>query len=95
MQVDGSGLGSPVYSAEKFRSVLTPKRLALWRAIRDLHPPLVMKLSQICLRDPKSVHRDLKILASLGIVGLEPGIAGYGKSVRPVCLMDSLFLVVR
>jgi predicted transcriptional regulator len=83
----------PVLLAETGRKALTPKRLALWRAIRDAHPGSVVGLSRLVGRDQKSVHRDLELLVSLGIVALEP--QPPGNALKPVSLVSAIRLEVR
>lgn len=55
-------------SLEAIRNVLTEKRRALWRLIRDERPESILELSKIAGRDFKSVHRDVSVLVSVGLV---------------------------
>ena len=81
-------------SLEAVRNVLTEKRLALWRMIRDRHPGSVLELSKLAQRDFKSVHRDIAVLVSFGLVGLVKGKGKRGDVQRPTSLVDALMLEV-
>lgn len=60
-------------SVEAMRLVLTPSRLTLLHLIRTRHPRSIAALAKLIRRDFKNVHADLKLLADLGLVHLEPG----------------------
>lgn len=60
-------------SVEAMRQVLTPSRLTLLHCIRTRHPRSIAELAKLIRRDFKNVHADLKLLADLGLVQLEPG----------------------
>lgn len=60
-------------SVESMRRVLTPSRLTLLHLIRTRHPRSIAALAKLIRRDFKNVHADLKLLADLGLVHLEPG----------------------
>ena len=60
-------------SVEAMRRVLTPSRLTLLHLIRTRHPRSFAALAKLNRRDFKNVHADLKLLADLGLVHLEPG----------------------
>lgn len=60
-------------SVETMRRVLTPSRLTLLHLIRTRHPRSIAALAKLNRRDFKNVHADLKLLADLGLVHLEPG----------------------
>ncbi|MDN5943061.1 MAG: hypothetical protein L0H94_14365, partial [Nitrospira sp.] len=60
-------------SVEAMRRVLTPSRLTLLHLIRARHPRSIAALAKLIRRDFKNVHADLKLLADLGLVHLEPG----------------------
>ena len=69
-------------SVEAMRRVLTPSRLTLLHLIRTRHPRSIAALARLIRRDFKNVHADLKLLAHLGLVHLEPG-AHMRNSVTP------------
>ena len=69
-------------SVEAMRRVLTPSRLILLHLIRTRHPRSITALAKLIRRDFKNVHADLKLLADLGLVHLEPG-AHMRDSVTP------------
>jgi predicted transcriptional regulator len=69
-------------SVEAMRRVLTPSRLTLLHLIRTRHPPSIAALAKLIRRDFKNVHADLKLLADLGLVHLEPG-AHLRDSITP------------
>ena len=60
-------------SVEAMRQVLTPTRLALLHLIRTSRPRSIAALAKLMGRDFKNVHTDLKLLANLGLVQMEPG----------------------
>jgi len=60
-------------SVGAMRQVLTPTRLTLLHLIRTRHPHSIAALAKLVRRDFKNVHADLKLLADLGLVQLEPG----------------------
>ena len=59
-------------SIEAFRKAITPKRLALLRAIKTEKPLSVRDLSRIAGRDVKNVSMDVKFLTQVGLVELTP-----------------------
>lgn len=69
-------------SVEAMRQVLTPSRLTLLHCIRTRQPRSIAALAKLIRRDFKNVHADLKLLADLGLVQLEPG-AHLRDSVTP------------
>lgn len=69
-------------SVEAMRRVLTPSRLTLLHLIRTRHPRSITALAKLIRKDFKNVHADLKLLADLGLVHLEPG-AHMRDSVTP------------
>jgi predicted transcriptional regulator len=69
-------------SVEAMRQVLTPTRLALMHMIRTRHPRSIAALAKQIGRNFKNVHADLRLLADLDLVHLEPG-AHVRDSVTP------------
>lgn len=69
-------------SVEAMRQVLTPSRLTLLHLIRTRRPHSIAALAKLIRRNFKNVHADLKLLADLGLVHLEPG-AHLRDSVTP------------
>ena len=67
-------------------AVITPARIELLRAIRE-QPDSITKLAQRVNRDRAAVARDIKLLASFGLVEageeINPGHGRY-KIVKPV-----------
>lgn len=55
-------------TVEAFRKAVTPKRLALLRAIKAEKPSSVRQLSKIAERDVKNVSTDIKFLEQVGLV---------------------------
>ena len=53
---------------EAFLAAMSPKRLELMRHLRREGPMSVRRLSQQLLRDYKSVHREVAMLASAGLI---------------------------
>ncbi len=81
-------------SLEAVRSVLTEKRLELWRLIRDQKPGSILELSQLAERDFRGVHRDVSLLVSVGLVTLKAGKGKRGDVRRPISLAHRLSLDV-
>jgi predicted transcriptional regulator len=81
-------------SLEAVRTVLTEKRLALWRLIRDRHPQSILELARWVKRDFKSVHRDIGVLVAVGLIELKKGKGSRGTTQRPKSLADCLRLEV-
>jgi predicted transcriptional regulator len=76
-------------SVEAMRQVLTPTRLALMHMIRTRHPRSIASLAKLTGRNFKNVHADLRLLADLGLVHLEPG-AHMRDSVTPTVLYERI-----
>jgi predicted transcriptional regulator len=57
-------------SIEAARNLLTPRRLALLRAIRGKRPGSIYELAKLVGRDFKNVQGDLKLLEKYGLVRL-------------------------
>jgi predicted transcriptional regulator len=55
-------------SFETFMAALSPKRLALMRHLRHQGPMSVRRLSQQLERDYKSVHREVAMLLTAGLI---------------------------
>jgi predicted transcriptional regulator len=81
-------------SLEAVRNVLTEKRLELWRAIRDRQPNSLLELSKLVNRDFKSVHRDVSVLVSVGLIELKKSKGLRGYTQKPASLADALTLEV-
>jgi predicted transcriptional regulator len=81
-------------SLEAVRTLLTEKRLAIWRLVRDRHPNSIFELARLADRDFKSVHRDITVLVAVGLVALKPGKGAKGKTQVPKSLADSLSVEV-
>ena len=81
-------------SLEAVRNVLTEKRLELWRLIRDQRPHSILGLAKIAERDFKSVHRDVSMLAAVGLIELQKKNGSRGNRLKPVSLADTLRLEV-
>jgi predicted transcriptional regulator len=86
--------GSFFESLDAVRIILTEKRLELWRAIRDQKPDSISNLARIVKRDFKSVHRDLLLLQSVGLISFQKGKGKRGDVQSPISLADMLQLEV-
>jgi predicted transcriptional regulator len=75
-------------SLEAARNLLTPRRLALLRAIRRKRPGSMYELATIIGRDLKNVQQDLRILERHGLVRMTRA-RGTGK--RRVRIPRALF----
>jgi predicted transcriptional regulator len=58
-------------TVEAFRKAITPKRLALLKAIKTEKPSSVRQLSKIAERDVKNVSTDIKFLEQVGLVDIK------------------------
>lgn len=81
-------------SLDAVRNVLTEKRLALWRLIRDKQPASILELSKLAKRDFKNVHQDVSMLVAVGLVEIHKEKGKRGDTQRPVSLADLLQLDV-
>ena len=81
-------------SLEAARSVLTEKRLELWRLTRDKKPRSILDLAHLARRDFRGVQRDVALLVAVGLVTLKYGKGKRGDPQQPVSLADSLSLEV-
>jgi predicted transcriptional regulator len=81
-------------SLDAVRSVLTNKRLELWRTIRDQKPDSISLLAELVNRSFRGVYRDVKLLELLGLVSLQKTKGERGDRQHPVSLADELLLAV-
>lgn len=80
-------------SIEAARNLLTRNRLALLRAIRELHPRSTYDLAQRVGRDIKNVQDDLRLLEEYGLVRLtEARGAGRRRTKVPEVLFGEIAL---
>jgi predicted transcriptional regulator len=73
--------------------VLTPKRLEILKSIHDHQPESVRALAELTGRNVKNVADDLDLLASLGLVDMEPR-RGPGTRKAPRVRYEALTLEV-
>jgi len=76
-------------SVEAFRKALTPRRLALLKAIKTEKPSSVRQLSRITQRDIKNVSTDIKFLEQVGLVDIKKKIKRE-KEITPRVNYDKL-----
>ncbi len=81
-------------SLNAVRTVLTDKRLELWRTIRDRKPESISTLAEMVHRNFRSVHRDVMFLKELGLITLKKSKGQRGDLQSPVSLADELVLSV-
>lgn len=81
-------------SLDAVRTVLTDKRLELWRAIRDKKPASISALAELVDRSFRGVYRDVKLLETLGLVSLRKTKGARGDLQHPVSIVDELVLAV-
>jgi predicted transcriptional regulator len=81
-------------SLDAVRSVLTDKRLELWRTIRDKKPASISVLAGMVHRNFRAVHRDVMLLKELGLVKLQKAKGDRGDIQSPVSIVDQLVLSV-
>ena len=80
--------GSFFESLEAVSAVLTPKRLEVWKTIRDQKPDSILALSKLLRRDFKSIHTDVQLLVEVGLVGLKKSSGPRGDRQTPRSLAD-------
>jgi len=81
-------------SLDAVRAVLTDRRLEIWRTVRDKKPESISSLAEMVGRSFRTVHRDVKLLQSLGLISLKKGKGLRGDTQHPVSLADELVLAV-
>lgn len=80
-------------SVEAFRKAVTPKRLALLRAIKTEKPSSVRQLSKITDRDIKNVSTDIRFLEQVGLVDIKKNI-GAEREVKPLVNYDKILFEI-
>jgi predicted transcriptional regulator len=81
-------------SLDAVRTILTEKRLELWRTIRDEKPASISQLAHRVKRAFRGVYRDVKLLETLGLISLRKTKGTRGDLQEPVSLADELVLQV-
>ncbi|MBI4402541.1 MAG: hypothetical protein HY537_00175 [Deltaproteobacteria bacterium] len=81
-------------SLDAVRTILTDKRLELWRTIRDQKPDSISTLTKMVNRNFKAVYRDLLLLQSVGLVTFRKSKGKRGDVQSPISLVDELLLAV-
>lgn len=69
-------------SLEAARNLLTPRRLALLRAIRKHKPSSIYQLAKVVGRNLKNVQTDLQLLEQYGLVILAESRSRYNRRVK-------------
>jgi predicted transcriptional regulator len=69
-------------SLEAARNLLTPRRLALLRAIRKEHPRSIYELAKIVGRNLKNVQTDLQLLEQYGLVTLAESRSRANRRIK-------------
>ena len=80
-------------SVEAFRKAITPKRLALLKAIKTEKPSSVRQLSKIAERDVKNVSTDIKFLEQVGLVDIKRN-DGAEKEITPSVNYDKILFEI-
>lgn len=76
------------------RGVLTDKRLEVWRTIRDYEPKSITELAKKLKREFRAVHRDVMLLAEIGLIQLTESEGSRGKAQNLKSNYDELSLSV-
>ena len=80
-------------SIEAARTLLTPSRLVLLRAVRSNRPGSIYELAKLVNRDLKNVQDDLRLLARYGLVRMANGKGSGKRRVRiPHAVFDQIEL---
>jgi predicted transcriptional regulator len=80
-------------SIDAMRKVLTNKRLAILKVIKEEEPNSVYSLAKLLGRDLKNVNQDLKMLVDIGLVTVEPVKDGK-KRIVPHVGYDKILLEI-
>ena len=80
-------------SVEAFRKAITPKRLALLKAIKTEKPSSVRQLSKIVERDVKNVSTDIKFLEQVGLVDIKRNDEAE-KEITPSVSYDKILFEI-
>jgi len=80
-------------SVEAFRKAITPKRLALLKAIKTEKPSSVRQLSKIAKRDVKNVSTDIKFLDQVGLVDIKRNDEAK-KEITPSVSYDKILFEI-
>ncbi len=80
-------------SVEAFRKAITPKRLALLKAIKTEKPSSVRQLSKIAERDVKNVSTDIKFLEQVGLVDIKRNDEAE-KEITPSVSYDKILFEI-
>lgn len=86
--------GTYFESMQAVRKFLTDKRLEVWRTIRDQRPGSISDLAKMLNRDFKSIHSDVTLLESIGLVKLKRRKGQRGDVQTPIALVDEILLSV-
>lgn len=82
-------------SIEAARSLLTPSRLALLRAVRTQRPGSIYELAKLVHRDLKNVQDDLRLLETYGLIRMANAPRSTKRRVRvPQALFDEIELKI-
>jgi predicted transcriptional regulator len=80
-------------TVEDFRKAITPKRLALLKAIKTEKPSSVRQLSKIAGRDVKNVSTDIKFLDQVGLVDIKRNDKAK-KEITPSVSYDKILFEI-
>lgn len=75
------------------RKVLTEKRIALLKVIKEEHPSSIDELSKMTNRNFKNISDDLNYLAEIGLVELKKGKSKTSK-VTPIVNYDKILFEI-
>ncbi len=80
-------------TVEAFRKAITPRRLALLKAIKTEKPSSVRQLSKIAGRDVKNVSTDIKFLDQVGLVDIKRNDKAK-KEITPSVSYDKILFEI-
>jgi predicted transcriptional regulator len=82
-------------SIEAARNLLTPRRLALLRAVRSGRPGSIYELAKMVGRDQKNVQDDLRLLENYGLIRMTEAVRSGKRRVRvPQAPFDQIELKI-
>jgi predicted transcriptional regulator len=74
-----------VHNINRVGFIFSQERLELIQAIKMYEPESIYELAKLVERDFKNVSKDVTILASFGMIGIEKSETGR-KSIKPILL---------
>ncbi len=78
-----------------FRKVLSNEKARLMNILKTKKPKSIYELAKMLKRDFKGVSEDIKLLEKLGFVDMIAEKSGRRERLRPVLVVDSLYVRIK